>query len=230
METYLQSLVSAMEQQRDPAKAAPMSAYMRNQFPYLGIKSPQMAEICRKFYKESGFPPVEQLPVLLDQLWAMPEREYQYVGVGLLCRMASKLPGDFIDPIEKLIVEKSWWDTVDSIATDAVGGHFQRNPGLGAKVLPWWRSSQNIWLRRTAILHQLNYKKATNFELLTQIIKENLGSKEFFINKAIGWALREYSKTDAAAVRDFVAKTALSNLSSKEALKWLERKQANGKP
>ena len=228
METYLISLVSAMELQRDPVKAAPMSAYMRNQFPYLGIKSPQMAEINRQFYRESGLPPIKQLPVLLAQLWAMPEREYQYFGVGLLCRMVTKLLGDFIDPIEKMLVEKSWWDTVDSIATEAVGRHFRRYPSLCTEVLPRWRSSKNIWLRRTAILHQLDYKKATDFELLTQIISENLGSKEFFINKAIGWALREYSKTDADAVRSFVAKTDLSNLSRKEALKWLERKQARG--
>jgi 3-methyladenine DNA glycosylase AlkD len=157
-------------------------------------------------------------------LWALPEREFQYVAVGLLGKFEKELPPEFTETLETLIVTKSWWDTVDSIAAGTVAKHFQRYPEVHAETLPRWRRSENFWLRRTCILFQLGYKKETDFPLLCEIIRENLGSKEFFINKAIGWALRQYSRTDAQAVRDFVGQTPLNPLSAREALKWLEKR------
>jgi 3-methyladenine DNA glycosylase AlkD len=104
--------------------------------------------------------------------------------------------------------------------------HFKRYPGVKARTLPRWRRSKDFWLRRAAILFQLNYKADTDFGLLCDIIRENLGSKEFFINKAIGWALRQYTRIDPGGVRQFVALTPLNPLSAREALKWLDRKAA----
>lgn len=227
MNTYLTDLTTTLARERNPQQAGPMSAYMRGQFPYLGIKSPRLKEIMQGFIAKNGVPPVEHLPEILVDLWDQPEREYQYVGIGLLRLSLKKLPDDFIQPIEDLITHKSWWDTVDSIATGPVGEHFRANPALATLTLPKWRAADNIWLRRTAILHQLAYKRNTNFALLEEIINENLGSREFFINKAIGWALRAYSQTDAEAVIAFVARTELNSLSKREALKWLERRNAH---
>jgi 3-methyladenine DNA glycosylase AlkD len=139
--------------------------------------------------------------------------------------MEKELPSDFIRTIEYLLITKSWWDTVDSIAGNSVGAHFKRYPRVREKYLARWRKSENFWLRRTTLLFQLNYKKDTDFPLLCDLIRENLGSKEFFINKAIGWSLRQYSRVDPQGVRDFVAQTPLHPLSKREALKWLENRK-----
>ena len=118
---------------------------------------------------------------------------------------------------------------MDTIVTGTVGVHFRRYPAVRDRTLARWRKSKDFWLRRSAILFQLNYKADTDFGLLCDIICENLGSDEFFINKAIGWALRQYTRTDPDAVRRFVASTPLHPLSAREALKWLERRSA-GRP
>ncbi len=201
-----------------------MRAYMRGQFEYLGIKSPQFRELFKQHYAEHGLPPLRDLDGILRDLWAMPQREFQYAATSLLARFESELPAGFIQTLEYLIVTKSWWDTVDTISTGTLGVHFRRYPKVRARYLTKWRKSRNFWLRRACILFQLNYKKETNFALLCDIIRENLGSKEFFINKAIGWALRQYTRVDPHGVRKFVAETPLNPLSTREALNWLDKR------
>jgi 3-methyladenine DNA glycosylase AlkD len=223
MHPYAKSLQKLYLENADPVKAAPMKAYMRNQFEYLGIQSPMSAELNKLFIAENGLPELADLEEILRDLWALPEREFQYVAGGLLGRMDKDLPSDFIRVMEYLLVTKSWWDTVDSLAGGAIGTHFKRYPQVRKKYLTRWRKSENIWLRRTTLLFQLGYKKETDFLLLCDLIRENLGSNEFFINKAIGWALRQYSRVDPQGVRTFVAQTPLHPLSKREALKWLDR-------
>jgi len=223
MHPYADSLKELFEQNADPLQAGPMAAYMRNQFAYLGIKTPQSAALQKQYYAEHGLPTLEELDPILRDLWALPEREFQYLAIGLLGKFEKRLPPEFIETLEYLIVTKSWWDTVDSIATGVVGVHFQRYPQVRTGTLSRWRASENFWLRRSCILFQLHYKNQTDFPLLCAIIRENLGSKEFFINKATGWALRQYARVDAQAVRDFVAQTPLHPLSAREALKRLEK-------
>jgi 3-methyladenine DNA glycosylase AlkD len=222
MHPYVVPLKELFEKNADPAQAVSMKRYMRDQFEYLAIKTPQSAALQKDFYAEYGLPEVNDLDPILRDLWALPQREFQYVGLGLLDKSEKKLPARFIKTIEYLIVTKSWWDTVDAIAGHTVGTHFRRFPEVREKYLPKWRASMNIWLRRSAILFQLNYKEATDFELLREIISENLDSKEFFINKAIGWALRQYARVDPNAVSKFVMSTPLHPLSRREAMKHLE--------
>lgn len=223
MNTYVDALKTLYQSHADPVAAAPMKAYMRNQFDYLGIKTPGQSQLLKGFLAEHGLPDLDHLaPILLD-LWALPEREFQYAALGLLGRFEAKLPADFIDTIETLLRTKSWWDTVDSLAGNTVGTHFMRFPAVRDATLERWRFSDDFWLRRTCILFQLGYKSETDFDLLKDIIRENLGSKEFFINKAIGWALRQYTRVDPDGVRAFVAETPLAPLSAREALKWLNR-------
>ena len=143
----------------------------------------------------------------------------------LLEKMREKLPESTIDLIEELIVTKSWWDTIDYLASHEAGYYFRRFPTTRETHLVRWRQSGNFWLRRSAILFQLKYKKETDTALLFTIIQENLGSDEFFVNKAIGWALREYSKVDKTAVTHFVQNTPLHPLSQREALKWLNARK-----
>jgi 3-methyladenine DNA glycosylase AlkD len=222
MHPYVASLKALFEQNADPTQAAPMKKYMRDQFDYLGIKTPENVALQKEFYAHYGLPHLSALDQILRELWALPQREFQYVAVGLLGKFVKQLPAEFIETIEYLIVTKSWWDTVDSIAGGIVGTHFQRYPAIRKKYLARWRKSDNFWLRRTTILFQLNYKKETDFDLLCEIIHENLNSKEFFINKAIGWALRQYARIDPKAVKKFVKSTQLHPLSRREALKHLQ--------
>jgi 3-methyladenine DNA glycosylase AlkD len=150
----------------------------------------------------------------------LPQREFQYLALGLISKFEKKVDEGFITTLEYLITTKSWWDTVDTIAGHPVGMMFKRFPKVKAKYLKKWRTSDNFWLRRTTLLFQLGYKEETDFELLCELIKDNLGSDEFFINKAIGWALRQYAHTKPEPVRKFVKATKeLHPLSQREALK-----------
>ncbi len=222
MHAYVASLKTLFERHADPAQAAPMKKYMRDQFEYLGLKGPQQGELMKEFIHRNGLPPLADLDVILRELWSLPEREFQYAATGLLGKFEKELPAKFIRTIEYLLVTKSWWDTVDTITSHTLGVHFRQFPEVCAKYLVKWRASDNFWLRRACILFQLNYKKETDFDLLCEIIRENLGSQEFFINKAIGWSLRQYARTDPKAVKKFVKATPLHPLSRREAMKHLE--------
>lgn len=226
MHPFARSIQSQLGAHAHPAQAVFMKRYMRDQFEYLGIKGPELASILREHQRLRGLPPISDLDAILRDLWALPQREYQYAAIDLLARFETQLPAGFIRTVQYLLVTKSWWDTVDTIATHTVGIHFRRYPSTRDRTLARWRTSRNIWLRRSAILFRLHYKTDTDFVLLTEIICENLGSQEFFINKAIGWALRQYTRVDPQAVRRFVAQTPLHPLSAREALKWLERTKA----
>ena len=153
--------------------------------------------------------------------WEKPYREAQYVGVGYVQLHENQLEQHDLESLTRLITEKSWWETVDSL--DAVCGTLvTKYPALKETMLEW-SCSPNIWLRRTGIDFQQHFKEATDTVLLEQIIANNLGTTEFFINKAIGWSLREYSKVNAEWVRDFLVRydDRLAPLSKKEASKYL---------
>jgi 3-methyladenine DNA glycosylase AlkD len=221
MHNYITPLVELFRQSANAANAEPMAKYMKNLFPYLGIKTPQRRELLKQFYKENGKPEISELKPVILELWELPEREFQYCTVGMLQLYKNKVGASFIELYEQFITTKSWWDTVDGIAANLVGSLFKNYPEMIKSHTEKWQASGNMWLQRTALLFQLNYKADTDVELIFDLIRCNLGSKEFFINKAIGWILRQYSKTDALAVIDFVEKTDLAPLSQREALKWL---------
>lgn len=225
MHPYTEAIQILFAGYSDPVAAVPMKAYLRDQFESLGLKGARIGTLLNEHIDKYGLPPLSDLDTILRDLWALPEREFQYVAISLLGRIGNQLPAEFIETLEHLLVTKSWWDTVDTISTGVVGLHFKRFPKVRAVYLSKWRRSDDFWLRRTSILFQLNYKAETDFGLLCEIVRENLGSQEFFINKAIGWALRQHTRVDPAAVREFVAATPLHPLSAREALKWLEKRE-----
>jgi 3-methyladenine DNA glycosylase AlkD len=152
----------------------------------------------------------------------MPEREYKYFAMELMVKMKKKAGHDAIHFYEGLLTRGSWWDTIDLIAPSLVGYHLRQFPEERQGYVDKWIHSGNMWLQRSSILFQLKYKKETDTRLLTDIILRLNYSKEFFIRKAIGWSLREYSKTDPAFVKKFVAEHELSGLSRREALKRIK--------
>ena len=213
--------VAAFENKKDEEKAKPMEAYMKNLFPFLGIRSPERKDIVREYFSVYQLPAEEDL---LNETWVifhLPEREFQYAAITLLSKKLKYLDVTHLDFIEKLIVEKSWWDSIDSIAPSIVGSIVKQNRLEGEKIMKRWSASENMWLNRSAILHQLKYKKDTNEELLKEIIISHIRSSEFFIQKSIGWVLREYAKTNPEFVKEFVSTHDLKPLSKREALKHL---------
>ena len=220
---YLDAIEQLYRQHTSPDQAISMKRYMRDQFEFLGIKRPQAQALFKQLKAEQGLPGVDQLDAVVRALWDWPERECQYLALTLLDKSQKRLTSDFLPLLEFLITTKSWWDTVDSIASRNVGKLLRKYPEIRDRTLTPWRQSDNIWLRRTAILFQLGYKAETDIELLFEIVMENRESSEFFIQKAIGWALREYSKTDPDVVTTFVSTAKLTSLSEREALKWLKK-------
>lgn len=209
----------SLEAAADPERAAAMRAYMRDQFPFLGIQSPQLKVLIKAFR-----PNVAELKPTVLALWKLPEREYQYVACALLRKYAGLCDASFIDAARHLITTKSWWDTVDTLASHTVGPLVRAHPEL-VQVMDEWIDDYNIWLARTALLHQLGYKLDTDSERLFRYCLRRADHPDFFMRKAIGWALRQYAWVEPAAVRAFVEANegALSPLSKREALKNVGR-------
>jgi 3-methyladenine DNA glycosylase AlkD len=219
--TVLDRLVLTYGGAADPVAAGPMRSYMRDAFPFLGIRSPQRRELSRRVLKGLSRPAEPDLRAVALACWELPEREYQYFACDWLARHARVAGPAFLRTAETLITTKSWWDTVDTLASNVVGPIVAGHPET-VSTMDRWIADENMWLARTAILHQLRYRGATDAKRLFRYCTAQVGHPDFFIRKAIGWALREYAKTDPLTVRTFVARTPeLSGLSVREALKNL---------
>jgi 3-methyladenine DNA glycosylase AlkD len=221
MHLFINTLEDMFKEMANASVAAGQKAYMRNQFDYYGVKTPERRQIQKELFKKELLPSKHELAELVRTLWELPEREHQYAAQELARKYVRQLEEDDILLYEHMILHKSWWDTVDFIAVNLVGQYFKKYPLKRATYSAKWLASGNIWLQRTALLFQLKYKASLDTQLLGDIIQKLLGSGEFFINKAIGWVLREYSKTNAPWVLQFAGTTALHPLSKKEALRLL---------
>lgn len=221
--TELTALIrTALEPLRNPSAAEPMASYLRGLFPFLGIRQPVVTKLMQPLWRAAKPEATGKLVLAVArQLWKLPEREYHHVAVELLVRFHPLLGPDSLPAIRRLIEQKSWWDSVDGLAAWVVGPLVARFPELRAE-MDRWSEDPNFWIRRTAILHQLDHKKGTDAPRLFAYCARNAGDPEFFIRKAIGWALRQYARTDPKAVRKFVADhPELYALSRREALKHL---------
>ena len=213
-------LYEEMIRHKNEEQAQKMSKYMLNKFEYIGIKTPERREIFKIFFKE--YKNEEKIDwEFVNKCWENKYREFQYIAADYLKNMKDKLTIDDIPKFKQLILEKSWWDTIDNL--DMTIGALALKDSNVNKILLEWSLDENIWLRRIAIDHQLLRKEKTDTELLEKILKNNLGQTEFFINKAIGWALRDYSKTNPEWVKNFIEenKEKMAKLSIKEASKYL---------
>ncbi|MDQ3143095.1 MAG: DNA alkylation repair protein [Bacteroidota bacterium] len=177
---------------------------MRNQFPYYGIPSPLRKTIAKKLIQTTKPFDKNELIYLVTQCWAEPEREMVYIALDYSFKFQKKLDEGDIPFYDHLIENKSWWDTVDGLAPHIIGLIAIKNPVLTQNVAWKFISSNNFWYQRSALILQLFYKEKTNFDLMGALILERCSSKEFFVQKAMGWALRQYSKTNPEAVTNFI--------------------------
>lgn len=216
-------IFSEFEKLKNDKKAKEMSAYMKNKFEFLGIQAKPRKEIQNKIFKSVSLVYGEENIdfKFLDKCYKNKYMEFQYAAVGYLDFKKEYLNISHIEILKKYILTKSWWDTIDGL--DRIVGDIALRDKKVNEILLNWSLDENIWLRRIAIDHQLLRKEKTNTKLLEQIIINNLNRQEFFINKAIGWSLRDYSKTNPKWVKEFIKKykDSMSNLSIREASKYI---------
>lgn len=216
----LLDLITDLEENRNELLAESMSKYMQDKFRFLGVRGATRTEIYKKY-----FPDARKTKTIdwdfVENCWNKEEREFQYAVVYYLKAMQKFLKREDISRLKYLIVTKSWWDTVDLLAK-VVGSLIIRIEGYDQIMLEWSKDS-NIWLRRVAILYQLSLKDKVDKQVLDEILVNNLGDSQFFINKAVGWALRDYSKYNPEWVREFIKKNKenMANLSIREASKYI---------
>jgi 3-methyladenine DNA glycosylase AlkD len=215
-------LVEVYRAAADPVRAQGTRAYMRDQFPFLGMLTADRRALSRQVLAGYRSPGQDDLRAVVLACWDLPEREYQYFACDLLAQHATGCTPDFLTTAEHLIVTKSWWDTVDSLAANLVGTIVLRYPD-SVSTMDSWLVAENMWLARSALLHQLRYRERTDKDRLFRYCLAQAGHRDFFIRKAIGWALRQYAWTDPEPVRAFVAehRGELSPLSVREAMKNL---------
>lgn len=219
--SYLAELSQVFEESRNSDNAQKMADYMQNKFAFYGIPSPLRRDLQKPFLQKENLPLLENLEKIILKLWEEKHRECQYFAIDLLKKYLKPIEASFVNLYEKMIIQKSWWDTVDLIASTLVADLFQKYPELIKEKADVWIQSDNIWLQRTALLFQLKYKDKTDFDLLQHYIQQTAHSEEFFIQKAIGWALRQYSKQNPHAVKNLLEHQKLSKLSRREASKYI---------
>ncbi len=224
-EPYVANVKAALSPHADPFQAAKMEAYMKDHFPFLGVPAPFRRSATKQLPKQSP----ALVPRIARALWEQEEREYQYVAVDMLEKAAKTLdPGPTLAMIEELAQAKSWWDSVDGLAGIA-SNILRRNPEHRG-IVENWSAHSNFWINRLAILHQKSWRSETDSALLFRLCLAHAANPEFFVRKAIGWALRDYAWVEPDAVRAFVEKHCdrLSALSNREALKNIGKVSAIG--
>lgn len=221
MTNYVKDLRILLAAHTDVPTAEWSRAYLKDQFELFGIKAPLRRALFKQFMAENTPPQYNDLSDLVWELWLEPEREFQYFAIEILEKYKKVWTEDMIDLFEKIIVTKSWWDSVDYISSALVSIYFKKYPQQIKPVTERWMASGNMWLQRVSIIFQLTYRKQTDTELMFNYMRQLTHSKEFFIQKAIGWALRQHARTDADLVRDFVENTKMAPLSKREALKHI---------
>lgn len=225
MNPYLliQQLEIAFSHNSDPDRAVKSAQYMKNKFMYYGIDATQ-----RKVIQKTWFNELKQAEGTFDhwelirEMWDKDQREIHYVAIDWLNSWKkSIIQKEDIIHLEWLITNHSWWDSVDAIASNYLGEYFKKFPQECKETIEDWRNSDNMWLNRSCLIYQLKYKDEVDFELLKSLIKQYQPNNEFFIQKAIGWALRQYSKFNPEAVRAFINEINLQGLAKREGAKYI---------
>lgn len=220
-QAYIDMVTDMFLKVSDPLRAEKQMAYMRGQFEYCGLGATIWYPMAKQIFIDHGMFTGKKLKIFVEGCYDQSYREVLYVGIEMMQRMLPFQDASWIKILEKCITTHSWWDSVDWLAK-LVGIFFRQYPELQHEYAHRWIESENIWLQRVAIIHQLFYREDTDEKLLFDMIRRRADSKEFFIRKACGWSLRQYSKTNPKRVIWFVKNNELSPLSIKEALRLLK--------
>ncbi|MDE3252473.1 MAG: DNA alkylation repair protein [Bacteroidota bacterium] len=223
MHPYLRPLKKQWTGLADPVKAAGMKAYLLDQFDFLGIPAPERRRTAKTFYQANPISNYTKLENIVKECFSLRQREYHYFAIELFAHHKHLWTPASGELLEFGLTTHSWWDSVDHIGSDWLSDFFLLFPACIKPLTEKWNRSDNIWLQRSSLLFQKKYKTATDTKLLKKYILHLADAEDFFIRKAIGWALREYGKTDPAFVIRFVKEHSLSPLSKKEALKRIHQ-------
>ena len=217
---YLKAIQKIFLANADATIAKGAKAYMLNQFEFYGLKTPLRRTLSKAFYKSNPIKDHTELSIIIKECFNEPQRELHYFAIELLGHHKKLWSKKTLPLIEWMLTHKSWWDSVDSTNSHVISKFFLTFPEFIKEYTNKWNRSDNIWLKRMSILFQLTYHEKTNTALLSEYIEHCQFEEDFFIRKAIGWALRAYANTDHKWVKNFVKKhSSLSNLSKREALK-----------
>ena len=224
MDELVEYVQSELARLADPDKARQMAAYMKTEMPFYGVPTPDRRDIGRQLKREFAPESAAEYRATVETLWQLPHREEKYLAIGFAQAHAGFITFEQLDLYQKLIVEGAWWDFVDTVASGIIGKILLNDRTRMRPVLDEWIDCEDMWLRRTAIISQLEHKDQTDAEVLFDYCLRRSFEKEFFIRKAIGWGLRQYARTDPEAVTGFLIehREQLSGLSFREAAKHLD--------
>ena len=226
MHQLAHELNAAFTSHGNTQKSVAMAAYMKNHFKFFGLQKNERSSLQKNFLLDCKQLEIEAVHTIVRQLWQMPERELQYTAMELLYGAKKKWNHSSLLLFEELVTTKSWWDSVDFIAARMIGGYCSKEHQRFHQLFINYANSENLWLQRTAIIHQLFYKENTDTLLFETIFHCTKNNKDFFIQKAIGWALRQYAKTNPEFVKRFVEAHTITGLAKREALKNIEKQTA----
>jgi 3-methyladenine DNA glycosylase AlkD len=218
---FIEVLTQEFKGVADPNIAVAQEKYMKGKLEYFGLKTPLRREIQKPFLHKDFLPSKKTMELIVRELWRLPQRDYQLVGQELFMKYHKQMEKKDIELIEFMLINNSWWDSVDYISVHILSAYFKKFPGEIKHVCVRWMNKDDFWLHRACLLFQLKWKNDIDTELMSHNIRSLIGSKEFFINKAIGGVLREYSRTNPEWVIDFVDNTELHSLSKREALRLI---------
>lgn len=226
---WVDAIAEALEPMACPTNAIAVRAYMKDVAPFLGIKTPARRAAVNAIAAAQPVPSADSLRAIVTLLWAEPMREFHYAACDLLARYHRRLPADFLaDPVQQLLIDKPWWDTVDALGTAVISPLTVKYPGL-VDLMWMWCDSDDRWLIRAAIQHQRGRKQNTDTELLFAMCRQHIDDPEFFVAKAIGWALRDTTRWFPQQVGEFVAAhPEMSAVALREAQRGLDRASAQG--
>ncbi len=218
---YLEQIKILFEEKRDAAYAEQSKAYLLHQFPFIGLRAAERRNIIKGLFTGQPLPDMESVETLAKELWALPERDYHHAAIHTIAFHKKLWQPETIQLLEYGITHNSWWDTVDTIVADCASHLLLKFP-INTPTTTAWNQSNNLWLQRSSIIYQKGYRHKTNEHLLTKHILTHIESKEFFLQKAIGWALRSYAETNPQWVLEFVNRYPLAALSKREAVRKIK--------
>lgn len=215
-----QEILTALRSASNDEEAKSMRRYMREQFDFFGVRAPERREVTATIFATYTPNDSAELEAWIRELWNQPYREVQYVACDYLYMHRHLLGSHHFNFLRHLVVTRSWWDTVDPLATRSLGDLALRFATVRSNLQRWIRDP-NLWVRRSAILYQLKYREFTDWPLLQSFCLRLANDEDFFIRKAIGWSLREYARIHPAEVKKFVLANEFNPLTIREALKQL---------